>query len=203
MGRHGFSYPERLPGPLVALSINEVKNGLTVLVDDIAYQVVEFQHVKPGKGAAFIRVKLRNLKNGAIQEKTFRGDEKIEEAFIEERKLQYLYKTGSLYYFMDQENYEEISISEDIIAEKRKFLKDNQVVSVNIYENEVLNVSLPNFIEFKIIQTEPGIKGDTAKSGTKPATLETGAIVQVPLFINTGDVLKIDTRTGEYIERAY
>lgn len=187
----------------MAVSINEIKTGLTVLVDDNIYQVIELQHVKPGKGSAFVRTKLRNLKNGSIQEMTFRGDEKIEEAFIDERKLRYLYAHGSLYYFMDQDNFEEISISKDTLQERMKFLKDNLDVSAYLYKNEILNINLPNFIEFKIIHTEPGIKGDTAKSGTKPAKIETGAMVQVPLFIDTGDTIKVDTRTGEYVERVY
>jgi len=185
----------------VAVSINEIKSGLTLLVDGDVYQVVEFQHVKPGKGAAFVRTKLRNLKNGGIQERTFRGDEKIEEAFIEEKKLQYLYASGNIYHFMDQDNFEEITISDDMLGDKRKFLKDNLDVVAYLYKNEILNINPPNFIEFKIIHTEPGIKGDTAKSGTKPATIETGATVQVPLFIDVGDTIKVDSRTGEYVER--
>jgi len=185
----------------VALSINDIKSGLTILVDSDVYLVVETQHVKPGKGAAFVRVKLRNLKNNNIQEKTFRGGEKIEAAFVEERKLQYQYSSGGMYHFMEQNNYEEISISKDNLGEKEKFLKDNLEVTGYFHKNETLNINLPNFIDFKIIHTEPGIKGDTAKSGTKPAKIESGAILQVPLFIDTGDKIKVDTRTGEYIER--
>lgn len=185
----------------MALSINDIKGGLTILVDGLVYLVIETQHVKPGKGAAFVRVKLRNLKNNNVQEKTFRGDEKIDEAFVEERKLQYQYSSGGMYHFMDQENFEDVAISEDVIAEEKKFLKDNLEVSGYFYKNDTLNVSLPFFIQFKIVHTEPGIKGDTAKSGTKPAEIETGATVQVPLFINAGDVIKVDTRTGEYVER--
>ena len=185
----------------MALSINEVKNGLTVLVDNNVYMIIDFQHVKPGKGAAFVRVKLRNLKNNNVQEMTFRGDEKIEEAYIEERKLQYQYSSGDMYHFMDQDNYEEISITKDTLGDKVKFLKDNLEVSAYYYKDEVVNVVLPNFIEFKITHTEPGIKGDTAKSGTKPATIDTGANVQVPLFVDSGDFIKVDTRTGSYVER--
>ena len=186
----------------MALSINEIKSGVTILVDGQVYVVVDTQHVKPGKGAAFVRARLRNLKNAAIQEKTFRGDEKIEEAYVEERKLQYLYKAGDMFHFMDQENFEEIVISEEDIGDKKKFLKDNQEVSGYFYKHETLNISLPHHIQFKVVHTEPGIKGDTAKSGTKPAQIETGASIQVPLFIDVGDVIKIDTRTGEYLERA-
>ncbi len=173
------------------------------MVDGQVYIVVETQHVKPGKGAAFVRAKLRNPKNNSFQEKTFRGDEKIEAAFVEEKKLQYQYSSGSIYHFMDQDNFEEIAISEGSLGDKRRFLKDNLEVTGYFYKNETLNINLPNFIEFKIIHTEPGIKGDTAKSGTKPAKIETGATVQVPLFIDIGDAVKIDTRTGEYIERVY
>lgn len=186
----------------MALSINEIKSGVTVLVDDAVYLVIDTQHVKPGKGAAFVRAKLRNLKNGGIQEKTFRGDEKIDAAFVEERKLQYLYPSGSIYHFMDQENFEEISIAKEDIGVKAGFLKDNLEVTAYFYKNEILNINLPNIIEFKIIHTEPGIKGDTAKSGTKLAKIESGANIQVPLFINVGDLIKVDTRSAEYIERA-
>ena len=185
----------------MALSINEIKSGVTILVEGTVYMVVDTQHVKPGKGAAFVRAKLRNLKNASIQEVTFRGDEKIEEAFVEERKLQYLYSSGSMFHFMDQENYEEIAISEENIGDKKKFLKDNLDVAGYFYKNDTLTINLPNFIEFTITHTEPGIKGDTAKSGTKPATIETGATIQVPLFIDVGQKVKIDTRTGEYVER--
>lgn len=186
----------------MALSINEIKSGLTILVDNAVWLVIETQHVKPGKGAAFVRAKMRNLKNASVQEKTFRGDEKIDEAFVEERKLQYLYSSGDLYHFMDQENYEEVAISKDAIANQIKFLKDNLEVTAYYYKDDILNVNLPNFIQFTIVHTEPGIKGDTAKSGTKPAEIDTGATIQVPLFINTGDKIKVDTRSGTYIERA-
>lgn len=186
----------------MALSINDIKGGLTILVDGDVYLVVETQHVKPGKGAAFVRAKIRNLKNNSIQEKTFRGDEKIDEAFVEERKLQYQYSSGGTYHFMDQENYEEVTLPEDVLGDKKKFLKDNIDASGYFYKDVPLNVSLPNFVEFEITHTEPGIKGDTAKSGTKPAEIETGATIQVPLFINAGDRIKVDTRTGEYVERA-
>ena len=185
----------------MALSINEIKAGVTVLVDDQVYVVIDTEHVKPGKGAAFVRAKMRNLRNASIQEKTFRGDEKIEQAYIEERKLQYQYVSGSMYHFMDQENFEEVDIPEDVVGDKKKFLKDNLEVMGFFYKTETLNINLPNFIEFKIMNTEPGIKGDTAKSGTKPAGIETGASVQVPLFINEGDTIKVDTRTGQYVER--
>ncbi|MEW6101813.1 MAG: elongation factor P, partial [Candidatus Omnitrophota bacterium] len=149
--------------------------------------VIDTEHVKPGKGAAFVRARMRNLKNGAIQERTFRGDEKIDEAFVEERKMQYQYSSGSIFHFMDQDNFEEIALSEEVISNNKKFLKDNLEVMGIFYKNEPLNISLPNFITFNVVHTEPGIKGDTAKSGTKPAEIETGATIQVPLFINAGD----------------
>lgn len=174
---------------------------MTLLVENQVYMVVETQHVKPGKGAAFVRAKMRNLKLGTIQERTFRGDEKVEPAFVEERKLQYLYASGNTYHFMDQDNFEEVAIPQESLGDNKKFLKDNLNVSGYFYNKEILNVTLPNFIEFAIVHTEPGIKGDTAKSGTKPAEIESGATIQVPLFINIGDNIKVDTRTGAYIER--
>lgn len=185
----------------MALSINEVKSGVTILVDDIVYVVVDAQHVKPGKGAAFVRARLRDMKTSNIQEKTFRGDEKIDQAFVEERKLQYQYNSGHLYHFMDQDNFEEISVPEASIGDNKRFLKDNIEVMGYFYKDDVLTVNLPNFIEVTINNTEPGIKGDTAKSGTKPAEIETGATIQVPLFIDVGDKIKVDTRTGQYVER--
>ncbi len=183
------------------ISINELKSGLTILIDGQVYSVMDYQHVKPGKGAAFVRTKLRNLKNGAIIEKTFKGDEKIEEAFIEERKLQYLYNSDKIYYFMDQQNFEEIIIPEEVLGGNSKFLKDSLQISAYSYKGEILNVALPTFIELKIIHAEPGVKGDTAKAAYKSATVETGATIQVPLFIEEGDIIRIDTRSGEYVGR--
>ena len=185
----------------MALSINDVKSGVTIVVDKIVYMVVDAQHVKPGKGAAFVRAKMRNMKTGNIQEQTFRGDEKIEAAFVEERKLQYQYHSGTMYHFMDQENFEEIAIPEGSIGDRKSFLKDNLEVLGYFYKEDTLTINLPNFIEFTITHTEPGIKGDTAKSGTKPAEIETGATIQVPLFIDVDDRIKVDTRTGSYVER--
>ncbi|MCX5715262.1 MAG: elongation factor P [Candidatus Omnitrophica bacterium] len=185
----------------MALSINEIKGGLTILIDDQVWIVLDAQHIKPGKGAAFTRAKMRNLKTSNVQERTFRGDEKIEEAYVEERKLQYQYSSGDTYHFMDQETYEDLVISRENLGDGVKFLKDNLEVAANFYKDDILSVNLPNFVEFEIIQTEPGIRGDTAKSGTKPAEIETKAIIQVPLFINVGDRIKVDTRTGGYVER--
>ncbi len=185
----------------MSLSINEIKNGVTILVEGEVYMVVDFQHVKPGKGAAFVRTKMRNLRNNNILERTFRGDEKIEEAYIEEKKLQYQYSSSGMFHFMDQENYEDVAIAENSMAGKVKFLKDNIEVNAYYYKDEVLYVNLPNFVEYKIIHSEPGIKGDTAKSGTKPAVIDSGATINVPLFVNEGDRIKVDTRTGSYVER--
>ena len=185
----------------MTVSINEIKSGLTILIDGQIYSVVDYQHVKPGKGAAFVRTKLRNFKTGAVLERTFRGDEKIEDAFIEERRLVYLYRADELYYFMDQHNFEQVSLAGETLGENRKFLKDNLEISAYFYNGQALNISLPTFIELKVTQSEPGLRGDTVKGAFKTATLETGATIQVPLFIDVGDTIKVDTRTGEYMER--
>lgn len=186
----------------MALSINEIKSGVTILVDDEVYVCIDAQHIKPGKGAAFVRARLRNMKNNNIQEKTFRGDDKIEQAFIEERKLQYQYRSGDLFHFMDTDNFEEITISQESVGDKAKLLKDNLEIQGYFFKGVTLSISLPNFIEFNIKETEPGIKGDSSKSGMKPATVDTGTVIQVPLFINVGDKIKVDTRTGgTYVER--
>lgn len=187
----------------MVVSINEIKTGLTILVESEVFQVIDFQHVKPGKGSAFVRTRLRNLKNGNVQEMTFRGETKIDEAFIEERKLQFLYIAGEIYHFMDQENFEEVQINKTNLGDKIKFLKDNLEVTAFEYNGQILNINLPNFVEYQITHTEPGIKGDTAKSGTKPATIESGAVIQVPLFINPSDKIKVDTRSGSYVERVF
>lgn len=186
----------------MALSINDLKNGITIDLDNAAWMVIDSEFVKPGKGAAFTRCKLRNIRTGNILDRTFRGDEKIEEAYIEELKLQYLYNNGDIYFFMDNENYEEKVIDKDVIKDKIPFLKDNLDVIALAYNDVILTVNLPNFIVYEIVHTEPGIKGDTAKSGTKPAKISTGAVVNVPLFIDQGDKIKVDTRTGEYVERS-
>ncbi|MTW85125.1 elongation factor P [Virgibacillus dakarensis] len=184
------------------ISVNDFKTGLTIQVDNDIWQVLEFQHVKPGKGAAFVRSKLRNLRNGNIQEKTFRGGEKVNKAHIENRKMQYLYASGDTHAFMDTNTYEQIEIQTSQIEHELKFMKENMEVSVITYEGEILGVDLPNNVELTVTETEPGIKGDTASGGSKPATLETGLSVQVPFFINTGDVLVINTADGKYVSRA-
>lgn len=186
----------------MGLEINQLKTGVTIDLNNEAYMVIGVDHVKPGKGAAFARTKLKNLKLGTVIERTFRSDDKIEEAFIEARELQYSYNSGDMYHFMDQETFEDFSIEKNKLGDAVKFLKDNLVASIFFYNKEVINISLPNSINYKITHTEPGFKGDSTKSNGKPATIETGAVIQVHLFINVGDVVKIDTRTGEYLGRA-
>lgn len=184
------------------ISINQIKIGLTIDLDATPFQVVNVEHVKPGKGGAFARTKLRNLKSETIVDRTFKSDDKIEEAFIEEKTLQYSYHSGDFYHFIDAETYEDIAIEKPKLHDTQKFLKDNLEVAALYYKGDLICVRLPNFVVYTITHTEPGIKGDTAKSGTKPATLETGAIIQVPLFIDVGTRVKVDTRTGAYLERS-
>lgn len=184
------------------ISVNDFKTGLTIEVDNDLWQVLDFQHVKPGKGAAFVRSKLRNLRNGNIQEKTFRGGEKVGKAHIDNKKMQYLYASGNAHTFMDSNTYEQIDLQSDQIERELKFIKENMEVAVITYGDEVLGVELPNNVELQVTETEPGIKGDTASGGTKSATLETGITVQVPFFINNGDVLVISTSEGKYVSRA-
>ncbi|MBM7569694.1 elongation factor P [Aquibacillus albus] len=184
------------------ISVNDFRTGLTIEVDNGIWQVVDFQHVKPGKGAAFVRSKLRNLRNGSIQEKTFRAGEKVNRAHIENRKMQYLYSSGDVHTFMDSNTFEQLELQTNQIERELKFLKENMEVNIITYEGETLGVDLPNNVELTVTETEPGIKGDTASGGTKPATLETGLIVQVPFFVNEGDVLVISTSDGKYVSRA-
>ncbi|MDM5315948.1 elongation factor P [Fictibacillus halophilus] len=184
------------------ISVNDFKTGLTIEVDGGIWQVLEFQHVKPGKGAAFVRSKLRNLRTGGIQEKTFRGGEKVAKAHIENRKMQYLYASGDTHTFMDNESYEQIELQASQIEYELKYLLENMTVHIMTYQGETIGVELPNTVELVVAETEPGIKGDTASGGTKPATLETGLIVQVPFFVNQGDKLIIDTRNAAYVSRA-
>lgn len=184
------------------ISVNDFKTGLTIEVDNGIWTVLDFQHVKPGKGAAFVRSKLRNLRTGAIQEKTFRGGEKVAKAHIDNRRMQYLYSSGDVHTFMDTETYEQLELQTAQIETELKYLLENMNVQVQMYESEILGVELPNTVELEVTETEPGIKGDTASGGTKPATLQTGLSVQVPFFVNEGDVLIIDTRTGAYVSRA-
>lgn len=184
------------------ISVNDFRTGLTIEVDNGIWRVLDFQHVKPGKGAAFVRSKLRNLRTGAIQEKTFRAGEKVAKAQIENRKMQYLYANGDQHVFMDNESYDQIELPADSIEYELKFLKENMEVHIMTFGHETLGVELPNTVELEVTDTEPGIKGDTASGGTKPATLETGLTVNVPFFINQGDRLIINTTDSSYVSRA-
>ncbi len=184
------------------ISVNDFKTGVTIELDGQPYQVVDFQHVKPGKGAAFVRAKLKNVKNSAVVEKTFRGGEKVPRAHLDRREMQYLYNDSDGYVLMDTENYDQITVGKESLGDSVKWLLENMLVAVLIYQDSVIGIDIPNFVELTVVETEPGIKGDTATGATKNATLETGAVVQVPLFINTGDKLRIDTRSGQYMERA-
>ncbi|MFD1465561.1 elongation factor P [Lapidilactobacillus mulanensis] len=184
------------------ISVNNFKNGLTIQVDGDLWRVVEFQHVKPGKGSAFVRSKLKNLRTGAVQEKTFRATEKIEKAQIDSKQMQYLYADGENYVFMDTTTYEQLELPGDEIRDELKYLKENMTVGVQMHGAETLGIDLPNTVDLTVTATEPGIRGDTSSGGTKPATMETGLVVQVPFFINVDDVLTINTGDGSYISRA-
>ena len=183
------------------ISAGDFKNGVTVEIYGNIYQILEFQHVKPGKGAAFVRTKLKNIISGGVVEKTFRPTEKFPKAHIDRKDMQYLYRDGDLFNFMDVETYDQIALNEDVVGDSLKFVKENEVVKICSHNGNVFSVEPPLFVELAITETEPGFKGDTAQGATKPATVETGAIVMVPLFVEQGDVLKIDTRSGEYLSR--
>lgn len=184
------------------ISVNDLRTGLTIEVDGAIYSVVEFLHVKPGKGAAFVRTKLKNVKSGSVVERTFRAGERVNRAHVETRQMQYLYFTGTEYAFMDTGNYEQVSLSAQNLGDAPNYLKENMTIGIQFYDGEAIGVDLPTFVELEVTATDPGLKGDTATGGTKPATLQTGLVVQVPLFVNTGDKLRVDTRTGEYLSRA-
>ena len=184
------------------ISAGDFRNGVTFDMDGDVYQIIEFQHVKPGKGAAFVRTKLRNVISGAVTDKTFNPSDKYPTAFIERREMEYLYQDGDLHYFMDNETYEQEPIDSHKMDDNFKFVKENMICKVLSYKGVVFGVEPPTFVELKITETEPGFKGDTATNATKPATLETGAQIRGPLFIDEGTVIRIDTRTGEYMERA-
>lgn len=183
------------------ISAGDFRNGITIELDNNIYQIIEFQHVKPGKGAAFVRTKLKNIKNGGVVEKTFRPTEKCPQAHIDRADMQYLYSDGDLYHFMDVESYEQIALDADTIGDALKFVKENEMVKMCSHNGNVFAVEPPLFVELQITDTEPGFKGDTATGATKPAVVETGATVYVPLFVEQDDVIKIDTRTGEYLSR--
>ena len=183
------------------ISADDFKNGVTLEYNGNIFQIIDFQHVKPGKGAAFVRTKLKNIISGGVIETSFRPTEKFPKAHIERKDMQYLYSDGELYHFMDVETYDQIALNEDAIGDSLKFVKENEMVKICSHKGNVFAVEPPLFVELAIIDTEPGFKGDTAQGATKPATVETGAVVYVPLFVEMGDVLKIDTRTGEYLSR--
>jgi len=183
------------------ISSNDFQTGLTIELDGEIYMVIEFQHVKPGKGAAFVRSKLRNMRSGSTTEKTFRAGEKIARALIEKKEMEYLYNTGEEYIFMDTESYEQVSLNANQLGDNLNFLKENMRLLVMVFKGEVIGIEMPHSVELAVVETDPGFKGDTASGGSKPAKLETGFVVQVPFFINEGDILRIDTRTGAYIER--
>ena len=184
------------------ISVNDFRTGLTIIVEGNLFRVLEFQHVKPGKGAAFVRSKLRNLRNGNVTEKTFRAGEKVEKAQIDNRKMQYLYAQGDSHVFMDMESYEQTELAGVQIEEELKYLLENMEVHIQSYQGEMLGVELPNTVVLEVAETEPGIKGDTASGGTKPAKMETGLMVNVPFFVNEGDKLIINTTDGSYVSRA-
>ena len=184
------------------ISTNEFKNGLAITINGDLYVIAEYQHVKPGKGGAFVRTKLRRLKGGSVLERTFRVGEKFQEAYIEKHKFQFLYRDGPAFHFMDLGNFEQLQLTEGDIGPSAGFLKENMEVEGEFHGGDLIQLALPIFVDLKIEATEPGIRGDTSKGGNKPATLETGATIQVPLFVNSGDVIRIDTRTGAYVSRA-
>lgn len=193
-GRKGYG--------LFMISAGEFRNGITFEMDGNVYQVIEFQHVKPGKGAAFVRTKLKNVITGGVVEKTFNPTEKVEKAHIERKAMQYLYSDGGLYYFMDNETYEQLPLNESQIGDALKFVKENDECTLLFYKDNVFGIEPPTFVVLEVTDTEPGFKGDTAQGAKKPATLETGAVINVPLFVNQGEKIRVDTRTGEYMERA-
>ncbi len=183
------------------ISAGDFRNGITIELDNNIFQIIEFQHVKPGKGAAFVRTKLKNIKSGGVVEKTFRPTEKCPQARIDRKDMQYLYSDGDLYHFMDQETFEQIALNEESVGDALKFVKENDICKVCSHNGSVFAIEPPLFVELEITETEPGFKGDTATGATKPAVVETGATVYVPLFVEFGDKIKIDTRTGEYLSR--
>ncbi|NLW51776.1 MAG: elongation factor P [Tissierellia bacterium] len=183
------------------ISANDLRKGMTFEYDNDVYQLVDFQHVKPGKGAAFVRAKIKSVMSGGTKDVTFNPNDKFNEARIENKEMQYLYNDGTLYYFMDQETYEQIPLDYEAVEEAIKYIKDNDFAQIRFYQGKPFSVEAPNFVELEVTDTEPGFKGDTAQGATKPAILITGAKINVPLFVNIGDVIKIDTRTDEYLSR--
>ena len=186
----------------MAVSTNDLKNGMSLDLPEGLFSVVEFQHVKPGKGGAFVRTKLKNVRSGAVIERTYRADEKLEQAIIDKRDMQFLYRDGSDYVFMDTTSYDQLQVPPDALGEAPNYLKEGDAANVQMYNNEIVGVELPAAVELTVTETEPGMQGDRVSGARKPATLQTGHIVQVPLFVNIGDVIKVDTRSGEYLTRA-
>ena len=185
----------------MSISTADFKNGKAILIDGKPYIIIEFQHVKPGKGGAFVRTKVRDIRTGRVNDLTFRSGEKFDEIRMETKDMAFLYSDGGDYYFMDNESYEQLTLSSDVVGETAKWLKENDVATLQYAGEELIGVEPPMFVELEVTETEPGFKGDTVQGGSKPATLETGAVIQVPMFINNGDVLKIDTRDARYITR--
>ncbi len=186
----------------MAVSTNDLKNGMSLDLPEGLFSVVEFQHVKPGKGGAFVRTKLKNVRTGAVIERTYRADEKLEQAIIDKREMQFLYRDGTDYVFMDTTSYEQLQVGPDSLAGTADYLKEGDEAILQLYSGEIVGVDLPAAVELKVTDTEPGVQGDRVSGARKPATLETGLVVQVPLFVNPGESIKVDTRTGEYLTRA-
>ena len=186
----------------MAVTTNDLRNGMTLDLPEGLFSVVEFQHVKPGKGGAFVRTKLKNVRTGAVLERTFRADERVEQAIVDKREMQYLYRDGADYVFMDVTSYDQMNVGEDALGQAARFLKEGDSAVLQLYGGEIVGVDLPAAVELTVAQTEPGVQGDRVSGARKPATLETGLVVQVPLFVNPGERIKVDTRTGEYITRA-
>ncbi len=184
------------------VTAGDFKKGLTVEWDGGVWTIVDFQHVKPGKGAAFVRTKIKNIMTGAVVERSFNPTDKMPKAIIETKEMEYLYNDGELYYFMDPETYEQMPLTAEKVEDAIQFMKENTVATIKFFKGDAFSVEAPNFVDLQVTETEPGFKGDTASNTTKPATVETGYTLQVPLFINTGDMLRIDTRTGEYMSRS-
>jgi elongation factor P len=183
------------------ISTSDFKTGLTLELDNAVWSIVEFQHVKPGKGAAFVRTKLRNMRTGGVVERTFRAGEKMPRAVLDKREMEYLYASGDEYQFMDKESFEQTHILKDQLGDAIKWLKEGMTINVLYFQGQIIGIDIPNFVELQIIETAPGVKGDTASGGSKPAVVETGAVVNVPFFVNQDDVIRIDTRSGEYLDR--
>lgn len=183
------------------ITSNDLKNGMTLVVKGVLHQLVQFQHIKPGKGHAFVRTKLRNVQTGALVEHTFRAKEPVEQAFVERKTLEYLYRDGQSYVLMDPETYEQTPLSVDRFAGKEKFLKENIGVTVTLHGTDIIDVQIPDTVDLAVTSAPPGVKGDTVSGATKPVTVETGAVVQVPLFVTEGDIIRVDTRNGQYVTR--